>query len=159
TNTKATIKSAISKVTNPTGNTNLIMGLMWGWAVLAPKGAGSPFDADSTAEPAAGEGELVRAIVIMTDGDNTQSVTDAYEGEFTDSQLDTRTLAAAQKIKDAGVLIYAIRFGAASNSESLLKQVASGPTAPYYQYAPDAASLTSAFQEIGNHLSKLRLSK
>jgi len=40
-----------------------------------------------------------------------------------------------------------------------MRQVASGPGAPYYQYAPDAASLEAAFQEIGNHLSRLRLSK
>ena len=40
-----------------------------------------------------------------------------------------------------------------------MKQVASGPTSPYYQYAPDAASLKVAFQEIGDHLSKLRISK
>ena len=159
TNTKATITSAVNKLINPTGNTNLVMGLMWGWTVLAPKGAGSPFDADSTPVPATGDGELVRALVLMTDGDNTQSNTDAYEGTFTQSGLDTRTLAAAQKMKDAGIIIYTIRFGAASNSEAMLKQVASGPTAPYYQYAPDAATLKSAFEEIGNHLSKLRLSK
>lgn len=40
-----------------------------------------------------------------------------------------------------------------------MKSIASGPTAPYYRCAPDAAALTAAFQEIGNHLSKLRLSK
>lgn len=159
TNTKSTITTAVTKLVNPTGNTNMIAGLMTAWMVLAPKGAGSPFDADSTSPPAAGTGELVRAIVLMTDGDNTQSETDFYEGYLTDSQMDTRTQSAAQKIKDAGVIIYTIRFGAASNSETLLKQVASGPDAPYYQYAPDAASLKSAFQEIGNHLSKLRLSK
>ena len=38
-------------------------------------------------------------------------------------------------------------------------RLASGPTAPYYQYAPDAPALKAAFQEIGNHLSKLHLSK
>jgi Flp pilus assembly protein TadG len=159
TNTKATIGSAVSKLTNPTGNTNLVMGLVWAWTVLAPKGAGSPFDADSTAQPASGQGDLIRAIVLMTDGDNTQSATDAYEGTFTPSGLDARTLAAAQKIKDAGVIIYTIRFGAASKSEGLLKQVASGTGAPYYQYAPDAAALKAAFQEIGHHLMKLRISK
>jgi len=35
----------------------------------------------------------------------------------------------------------------------------SGPAAPYDQYAPNAVALAAAFQDIGNHLSKLRLSR
>ena len=63
-------------------------------------------------------------------------------------------------MKDAGIVIYAIQFGYNdSTQQQLMKDVASGPTQPYYQYAPDANALTAAFQEIGNHLSKLRLSK
>ena len=96
----------------------------------------------------------------MTDGANTQSSTDAYEGALSASSMNTRTKTAAQAMKDAGIVIYAIQFGYNdSTQQQLMKDVASGPSAPYYQYAPDAASLQSAFQEIGNHLSKLRLSK
>ncbi|MGH7002762.1 MAG: vWA domain-containing protein, partial [Alphaproteobacteria bacterium] len=156
TNTKATIKSAIASATSPSGNTNLVAGLSWGWSLLGKIG---PFAGDETPPPAPDEGELVRALILMTDGDNTQSSTDAYRGALNASGLDARTRLAAQAVKDAGIIIYAIRFGAASGSEALLKEVASGPTAPYYQYAPDAASLQAAFQEIGNHLSKLRLSR
>jgi Flp pilus assembly protein TadG len=158
TKTKGQMVSALTQVKDPTGNTNMAMGLVWAWKVLGVPGSGSPFQADGTPEPAAGEGEMIRAIVIMTDGANTQSQTDAYEGDLTPSEIDDRTKAAAQKIKDAGIIIYTIRFGTEA-SESLLKTVASGPGAPYYQYAPDAAALKEAFQEIGNHLSKLRLSK
>jgi hypothetical protein len=150
--------SAIQMIKDPTGNTNMVSGLMWAWRVLGVPGSGSPFDGDGSKDPDKGEGELIRAIVLMTDGANTQSKTDAYQGALTPSQLDSRSLSAAQKIKAAGIVIYTIRFGNEA-SESLLKQVASGPTAPYYQYAPDAAALKAAFQEIGNHLSKLRISK
>jgi hypothetical protein len=101
---------------------------------------------------------MIRAIVIMTDGANTSARQDAYEGTLTASQLDTRAQAIAQKIKDAGITIYAIRFGDEA-SEAYMKAIASGPSAPYYQYAPTADALKTAFQEIGNHLSKLRLSK
>lgn len=158
-NVRGQMISALQQVKNPSGNTNMVMGLMWAWTLLGVPDSGSPFEADATPNPAAGQGEIVRAIVLMTDGDNTQSSTDAYQGDLSKSQLDERTRDAADKIKEAGIVIYAIRFGAGSYSESLLKQVASGPTAPYYQYAPDAASLEAAFKEIGNHLSKLRLSK
>jgi Flp pilus assembly protein TadG len=150
--------SAIEQVKDPSGNTDLAVGLVWGWSLLGI--SGSPFTGDGTQPPAPGQGELIRAIVLMTDGANTQNNEDAYEGRFTASQLNDRTKTAAQRIKDANVVIYAIQFGYKDGpQEDLMKQVASGPSAPYYQYAPDAASLKTAFQEIGNHLSKLRLSK
>ena len=64
------------------------------------------------------------------------------------------------KIKDSGVIIYAIQFGYNDGpQEALMKSIATGPTSPYYQYAPDAPALQMVFKEIGNHLSKLRLSK
>jgi Flp pilus assembly protein TadG len=158
TNTRGQMISAIQEVKDPSGNTNLAVGLVWGWSLLGI--SGSPFSGDGTTPPPAGEGELVRAIVLMTDGANTQDSEDAYKGALGYSQLDDRTKTVAQRIKDAGVVIYGIQFGYKSGpQEALMKQVASGPGAPYYQYAPDAAALKDAFQEIGNHLSKLRLSK
>jgi len=156
-NKKADITAAIASATSPGGNTNLVAGLVWGWSLLGTDG---PFVGDGTPPPPPSEGQLVLALVIMTDGANTQSSTDAYEGALSASSLNTRTKTAAQAIKDAGIIIYAIQFGYNdSTQQQLMKDVASGPTAPYYQYAPDAGSLQAAFQEIGNHLSKLRLSK
>jgi Flp pilus assembly protein TadG len=158
TNNRSQMIAAVDQVQNPGGNTNLGMGLLWGWSLLGING--SPFTGDGTTPPAAGEGELVRAIVIMTDGANTQHSQDAYKGALSPSQLDDRTKIVAQSIKDAGIVIYGIQFGYKSGpQEALMKQIASGPGAPYYQYAPDAAALKDAFQEIGNHLSKLRISK
>jgi hypothetical protein len=102
----------------------------------------------------------VRALILMTDGANTQASTDAYKGWLSASQLNTRTTAVATKIKESGVIIYAIQFGYNDGpQETLMKGIASGPTSPYYQYAPDAPALQMVFKEIGNHLSKLRLSK
>jgi hypothetical protein len=157
TNIRSQMVSAVQAVKNPGGNTNLSVGLVWAWALLGVNG--SPFAGDGTTPPV-GEGELVRAIVLMTDGANTQNSADAYKGALSASMLDDRTRTVAQSIKDAGVVIYGIQFGYKSGpQEALMKQVASGAEAPYYQYAPDAAALEAAFQEIGNHLSKLRLSK
>lgn len=158
TNVKATVKSAIDLVINPGNNTNLAVGLVWGWRLLGTPD--SPFAGDGTPPPATPEVELVRALILMTDGANTQASTDAYNGSRTASQLNTRTQSVATKIKEAGVIIYAIQFGFNdSTQEALMKSIASGPTSPYYQYAPDAPALQMVFKEIGNHLSKLRLSK
>ena len=53
-----------------------------------------------------------------------------------------------------------MQFVDASNTlKAFLKKVASGPDAPYYDYAPDPTALKGAFHEIANHLSELRLSK
>ena len=56
-----------------------------------------------------------------------------------------------------------IRFSQFANSggplQSLMKEIASGPDAPYYHYAPDSTTLQTVFQEVANHLSELRLSK
>ena len=150
--------SAIQAVKNPSGNTDLAVGLHWGWALLGI--SGSPFTGDGTAPPKEGEGQLIRAIVLMTDGANTQDDQDAYQGALSASKLNDRTKTIAQRIKSEGVVIYGIQFGYKDGpQEELMKQVASGPGSPYYQYAPDAAALQAAFQEIGNHLSKLRISK
>lgn len=158
TNIRGQMIDAIQQVKNPGGNTNLAVGLVSAWSLLGI--SGSPFTGDGTTPPAAGQGELIRAIVLMTDGANTQDGEDAYLGALTAAKLDDRTKTVAQRIKEAGVVIYGIQFGYKSGpQEALMKQVASGPGAPYYQYAPDAASLQEAFQEIGNHLSKLRISK
>jgi Flp pilus assembly protein TadG len=157
-NVKSTVKSAIDLVINPSNNTNLAVGLVWGWRLLGTPD--SPFAGDGTPPPTDPEKELVRAIILMTDGANTQASTDAYYGTRTASQLNTRTQQIATKIKDEGVIIYAIQFGFNDGpQETLMKSIASGPESPYYQYAPDAPALQMVFKEIGNHLSKLRLSK
>ena len=158
TNIRGQMISAIQAVKDPSGNTDLAVGLHWGWALLGI--SGSPFTGDGTTPPADGQGQLVRAIVLMTDGANTQDDQDAYQGALSASKLNDRTKTIAQRIKNEGVVIYGIQFGYKSGpQEELMKLVASGPSSPYYQYAPDAASLQAAFQEIGNHLSKLRISK
>lgn len=158
TNVKSQVKAAIDLVINPGNNTNLGVGLVWGWRLLGM--TGSPFAGDGTPPPASPEIELVRALILMTDGANTQNSADAYKGWLNASQLNSRTQAVATKIKEAGVIIYAIQFGYNDGpQEALMKSIASGPNAPYYQYAPDAPALQMVFKEIGNHLSKLRLSK
>lgn len=103
---------------------------------------------------------MILAIVLMTDGANTQDLEHAYERYLTAAQLYDRTRAAALKIKEGGVMICAIQFGyRIGPQEALVKQVPSGPHAPYGQDAPEAAALKAAFQKVGRHLSQLRLSK
>jgi len=79
---------------------------------------------------------------------------------MTKSKLDDRVKLIAKRAKEDGVIVYAIQFAENNSTQiALMKEIASGPGTPYYQYAPNADALKDAFVEIGNHLSKLRLSK
>ena len=74
--------------------------------------------------------------------------------------MNDRLRALAANIKASGVKIYTIQFANSGGPlQALMREVASGPDAPYYHYAPDSTTLQTVFQEVANHLSELRLSK
>ena len=169
--TKQTILNSIAALTNPTGNTNLPQGLDMAWQVLTST---APYS-ESDANPA---GPRIQAIVIMTDGDNMGGQGDAYKEAFgagataqgnltNNKRLDWRATQIAANIKATSnppaneVRIYAIQLGdpPSAEQEAVMKAIATSPDPPYYFYAPDAPTLQSAFQQIADNLSQLRLSK
>lgn len=155
---KSLISTAINGL-SAGGNTNLPAGLGWAWRVLT---TAAPFEHTISVEY-----EPLRAIVLMTDGENCATYGDGYKAVFGLCQntasrdaMDARAIKLASNIKASGVLIYVIQFVAHDPAlEAFLKAVASGPNTPYYYYAPDNGALSSAFHEIANNLSELRLSK
>jgi Flp pilus assembly protein TadG len=162
----------------PDGNTNIPQGLAWAWEVLMPS---VPFDEAEATVPFARQ----RAIVLLTDGENHGGNGDAYKGRFgsgtgagtttnsahgylpsppdaanTRNNLNNRLKRLAANIKAQGIKLYVIQFDNNTTTlTNLLKAVASEPNAPYYYNAPTEAELKTAFQQIANNLSKLRLSK
>lgn len=158
-NTKTAIKDAIDALVSPTGSTDLPQGLAWGWRVLVN-------DAPFTEASATPDGDRTRAIVLLTDGENTGWVGDGYKTQFglgtaaQDGGQDQRLLDVAAAIKAQGILIYVVQFANTSGDLSdLLKQVASGEDAPFYHAAPTAEELQQVFREVANDLSQLRVSK
>ena len=156
TSTKATILSAITNLPAANGDTNQPSGLGWAWRMLTP---GAPFT-ESTSNLQTTQ----QAIVLLTDGQNNANYGDAYKSAFGvgsagEPGMDARLQTLAANIKASGIDIYVIQEGTVSNAlKTLLKGVATQPNAPYYFYAPDAATLNTAFQQIADHLSSLRLS-
>lgn len=154
---KAAIRTAVGAL-NATGNTNIPAGLGWAWRVLKPE---PPFTAAVKDPPYVRD----QAIVLLTDGENCGSSGDAYKRVFGTcsggrAKMDARLRLLADNVKADGVIIYVVQFANAGTAlQTLLKDVASGPTAPYYHYAPSASELKKVFREIANHLSELRLSK
>ncbi len=154
---------AINELTNPKGTTNIPGGLAWGWRVLMPD---APFTEAEVDPP----GRRTQAIVLLTDGENYGGSGDGYktvfgygsaaQGTEEDPGADDRLRQVANAIKAEGVLIYAIQFAnAGTDLQTLMKQVASGEEAPFYQYAPDSDALKQVFKEVANDLSQLRISR
>ena len=156
--TKQNILDAINLLQTPTGNTNLPEGLAWAWRVLTP---GSPFIEAASDLP----GHRQQAIVLLTDGENVGGSGDGYKGVFgvgstAQPAMDDRLRAVAANIKAQGIKIYTIQLGSDGlGSQQLLKDVATSPDAPYYNYAPDTATLQTIFQQVANNLTQLRISK
>jgi len=155
---KTAIKAAINRLTEPDGNTNIPQGLGWAWRVVTH----TPPYTESEENP---PGRRRQAIVLLTDGENVGGSGDGYKGVFGLSSgarnaMDGRLRTLAANIKASGVHIYTVQFGnAGTGMQELLQEVATSPNSPYYNYAPDAATLESVFKEVANHLSHLRLSR
>lgn len=169
---KATVVAAISAM-KAVGNTHINLGAAWGWRMLSPKWRGLwggdmatyklPLD---YATP-----HMSKAAVIMTDGENTMS-SDIYTayGWLADKKLGTsnetsavtelnaRLTKVCTAMKNAGVIIYTIAFDKPGTStEDLLRGCASQNA--FYFNSPTTTALQSAFKQIGDSLSNLRVSK
>ncbi len=159
TDQRTAIENAINALTSPRGVTNIAQGLAWAWRVVSP---GEPF-ADADPFPT---GLHERAIVLLTDGEQYGGTNDGYDAAFGTGAaagangMNDRLLAVAESIKDSGIKIYVIQFYFSNGPlQTLLKQVASKPKAPYYHFAPDGDALNEAFEEIADDLSALRISR
>ena len=159
TDQRTAIEDAINALTSPRGVTNIAQGLAWAWRVVSP---GEPF-ADADPFPT---GLHERAIVLLTDGEQYGGTKDGYDAAFGTGAaagangMNDRLLAVAESIKDSGIKIYVIQFYFSNGPlQNLLKQVASKPKAPYYHFAPNGDALNTAFEEIADDLSALRISR
>jgi Flp pilus assembly protein TadG len=173
TNTKATLTTAITNLAS-NGNTVLPTGMVWGWRMLSPKWRGvwgGTMDAHSL--PLDYHEQLSqKAVIFMTDGKNE---IDTRYGPFgplaagnmgtTDEatantvKLREKTLAICNSLKENGVLVYTITFGAGSDpaTKTMLKTCASEED--FFFDSPSKEALKAAFRAIGDSLSKLRVSK
>lgn len=156
TSTKQTILNAITNLPSPNGDTNQVSGLGWAWRMLTPA---APFT-----ESTSNQQTTQQAIILLTDGQNNAGYGDAYNAAFGNGSagepgMDARLKLLAANVKAAGVDIYVIQEGSVSSAlKTLLQGIATQPNSPYYFYAPDSTTLNSAFQQIADHLSSLRLS-
>ncbi|MGF1649495.1 MAG: hypothetical protein ACFCUN_03500 [Hyphomicrobiaceae bacterium] len=166
TSTKGQIETAIDGMV-ASGWTNVQQGVMWGWRLLSPD---PPF---TEARPANDDNNR-KYLVIMTDGENTYqrhsnqnlSMYGAF-GYLSKARLsqsnpvstmNSRTLAACENAKAAGITIFTVAFAeaaASSSARNLMRNCASGPGNALL--ATDGEGLKRAFEDIGREISQLRI--
>lgn len=182
TQTKNTILNGITAM-QAVGGTEIPTGMSWGWRMLSPRWRGlwgGEMNANSL--PLDYHAPLMnKAVVLMTDGDNdiTDTTYTAYGVANTGGQLgsnplpcsgtnctvgetrlNTRTTQICSSMKaNDNIIIYTVALGTSisTNGKNILKGCASKPE--YYFESPDSATLQTAFKQIGDSLSNLRVSK
>ena len=155
------------------GNTHINFGAVWGWRMLSPKWRGVwRGDMDTYKLPLDyNTPHMSKAAVIMTDGENTMSssVYSAYgwlsEGKLGSSnsrnavtELNDRLTSVCTSMKNAGIIIYTIAFNRPDTATQQLMRNCATQEAFYFN-SPTNAALQSAFKQIGDSLSNLRISR
>jgi Flp pilus assembly protein TadG len=147
TNNWSTLNSKIDEM-QPNGNTNVTIGLAWAWHALT---ADAPLSEASSPKP-----DLDKVIIVLTDGDNTESWKNSNNTKVTStSAIDLRTQLACDNIKAANIKIYAIRV--INGNANLLKSCASNQT--MYYDVQNASQLSAVFSAIAQNLANLRINK
>jgi hypothetical protein len=171
TNNATTLKNQLNSMI-ATGNTDVNLGVGWGWRTLSPTAPyteGSPY----------GDPYWTKAMVVLTDGVNTEPTTNTWhKSEYTafnylirnqllsgnygtaanEAELDRRTALVCENAKATGIRVYTILLMENSTrAVNLMKNCATSPD--LYFNSPSAGQLQSVFDAIATDLSNLRVSK
>lgn len=166
-----TLKSSIDAMV-ATGNTNIPMGLVWGWHTLSPNG---PFGDGAAYQTQ----HLRKVVVLMTDGENTNNIPSSWNLNTSDysgvgyiwqnllgitggnssqrqTAMDNRLALLCTNMKAKGIYIYTVRVEVTSGSSTVLQDCASSPDMFYD--VQDVTQLNAAFQAIAGAINSLRIS-
>ena len=155
---KTTVLAALDEF-DADEDTYIPSGLFWGQALISPE---APFTEGRSYSDISNEGG-VKAIVLMTDGDNTLSPDfdpgDRGEHDHDDvHQANSFTIELCDEIKSHGVILYTIAFEITDSATlGMVEDCATNPSA--YFGADNATELSDAFGLIGNNLVELALTK
>ncbi|WP_342360669.1 TadE/TadG family type IV pilus assembly protein [Terrarubrum flagellatum] len=135
------------------GNTNVSIGVAWGLKALMNRapfaGAAAPGDAD-----------VIKAMIVLTDGDNTEDRWSGFQSDI-DSRTSATCATAKNAVKNANgsasadsyIKIYTIRV--IDGNRTLLQScAANGGT---YSEVSQASQLNDVFQSIADQITRIRL--
>lgn len=173
----SSLRTAIDAL-SASGNTNIPIGMSWGWNTLAPH---APF-ADGVPYNEKGHKKV---LVLMTDGENTMDQRDTpndgnyagtgyiWQGRVLKANgaplqqgatsaertaaLDSRLALVCENMKAKGIEIYTIRVEVDTGSSALLKTCATADD--YYYDVKSSSTLTTVFESIAGQIAALHLSR
>ena len=149
---KTTVVEAIDDMV-AYSNTRTDIGMVWGWRAVSPQWRGV-WDTDATLPLDYDEPKMEKAVVLMTDGENTPSLNGDPE---TVTETNDNLAQTCEDMKDAGIIVYTITFQAPNTLDDLFRDCASEPG--NYFDSPTNDDLVDTFKVIGSKLSKLRLAQ
>ena len=134
--------NAMVDTMTPNGTTNVTIGMAWGWHALTQK---EPFTQAQPVKP-----DVDKVMILLTDGLNTQN-----RWTTVPSQIDARTAAVCDNIKQDNIKLYTVRV--IEGNLALLQGCATAPNMFYdVQVASD---LKGVFTSIAASLSGARLAR
>jgi len=134
--------NAMVDTMTPTGNTNVTIGMAWGWHALTQN---EPFTQGQAVKP-----DVDKVLILLTDGLNT-----ANRFTTVPSQIDARTAAVCDNIKQANIKLYTVRV--IEGNLTLLQGCATAPN--MFFDVQVASDLKGVFTSIAASLSGARLAK
>ena len=171
------ITDAIDDMT-ATGNTNVPLGMMWGWHSISPN---APF-ADGVDYGTRG---VQKIVILMTDGENVMSSIDnpndsSYNGlgyiwqnrlgitsgsnstrrTRMDNRLENPTAGQEDlctNMKAQGIIIFTIGVQVDTDAQAMLRRCSSG--SEYYFNVTSTSGISTAFDRIAGSLESLRISR
>lgn len=173
TTSSASIKTGIAAMT-AVGETNIPLGLVWGWHAISPIGPladGSPYNTP----------HVRKIIILMTDGENTMNNpsrsgevngsfygglgyiwqnllgTTSSNGNTRADAIDARLALLCTAVKGKDITVYTVRVEVRSGTSTLLQNCASTPD-KFYD-VQDVSDLSAAFDAIAGSIDNLRLAK
>ncbi len=153
TDSQSTLVANINSLT-ANSETYIPSGLLWGWELLSSVDAFT--GVKTKAEMTALKG--TKAMVLMTDGDNTRSADYPYHWGNNAAAADQKTKELCDNIKADGISVYTVAFKVLkTSSKKMLTNCASSPSQAFD--AQNNAALLAAFGEIAGQLTQLRLTK
>lgn len=147
------VKAKIDSLTTR-GTTYIPVGLINGWRMLD---ADRPFQSLSNKEE-----KRKRALVLMTDGKNTRSISEPYDdgkhGGWDEKAANALTRELCENVKAAKIDIWTIAYNFDDNETKTMLSACASSSGQFFD-ASGEAQLKLAFEEIGNSLFTARLSR
>ncbi len=156
---KSTISNEIDNMSASGNQTYIPAGLMWGWRMLS---SDAPLT-NGVSKSKMKSDNYTKAIILMTDGENTVSPNYPDHRTRNGTDADKLTKEICENIKDDGtgkekIRVYTVTFAVTDPAtKKMIRECATNDS--YYFDASDSAALAAAFEQIGKSLVTMFISQ